>query len=349
MIQKPGVEIMAIVKAEAYGHGMERVASALSEGGVSFFGVAHIDEAVKLRQTRKSAQILVLGAAHFSQWPVFLRERVIPTLSCLEDARSLNSFLKKKNKTLPVHLKVDTGMGRMGVGLHEAEDFFSDVTKLTYLKVEGLYTHFSSADDKHREPTLRQIRLFEKMVLQARSLGIEPRYLHAANSMGTLRFKEASFNLVRPGIILYGLKPSANAVLPKGIGPVLSWKTRISLIKKMKAGTTLSYGRTFKVKRSTHVAVLPVGYSHGFRVGLSNRARVLIGGRSYPVAGRVTMDQILVDLGPKNRARRWDEAVLIGRQGALTLTAERMAAELGTIPYEIVCAIHPRVPKTYLS
>ena len=345
-VNNPSVGVLAVVKADAYGHGMPGVSRALWEEGVRFFGVANIEEAMELRQAFPQVRILVLGSFHPSQLPLYIRGKITPTLSSIEDAIILNRALKGK-KTAAVHVKIDTGMGRLGLPYRETEDFFKKTKQLSHLVIEGVYTHFSSADSDDAKPTRRQLVLFSACLGKIKKLGLRPKFIHASNSAAIFHFKEAHFNLLRPGLALYGLKPSPHVRLPAGTRPVLSWKTRISFLKKFSKGQTVSYGRTHRILKNTLIAALPVGYSHGYRTAFSNRASVLVRGRLCPVVGRVTMDQLLVDVGQVPGVKRWEEAVLIGTQGRKTVAAGELAALAGTIPYEIVCAIHSRVPRIY--
>jgi alanine racemase len=339
-----GPDILAVVKADAYGHGMKAVASALREEGIRFFGVATIDEARELRGVCPRARILVLGSFHAAHLADYLAHKIIPTVSSAEDARLAGRAAQKCRAVLPVHAKIDTGMGRLGAWHEEADAFFDILKQTPGIRVEGIYTHFSTADDGPR--TSQQLGRFERAVASAAAGGLKPRFVHAANSLGVARSRGSHLNLVRPGIVLYGLNPS-DRPLPFSIRPALSLKTRISFLKTVEKGRTISYGATFKASKKTTVATLPIGYSHGYRVGFSNRAWVLVGGRECPVIGRVTMDQILVDVSGVPGVRRWDQAVLIGRQKGKEVTASDLAAIAGTIPYEITCSVHPRIPRIY--
>jgi alanine racemase len=343
----PKVEVLAVVKADAYGHGMKRVARALYGEGVRFFGVANIDEALELRKNLPSARILVLGSFHHKQIPLFVAKRITPTLCSAEDLKVLERFLKKKKMRFPVHVKIDTGMGRLGVWHENAEDFFSRISPGSAVEIEGVYTHFSSADKKDKSVTQIQIRRFNSVVNRIGRLGFFPRYLHAANSMGAARFRAAHFNLVRPGILLYGIHPGERGISSLGLRPVLALKSRIAFLKHVGRGRSLSYGQTHVTNRPTRIATLPVGYSHGYRVGFSNRSFVILAGKKCPVVGRVTMDQTLVDVGRVPAAKRWDEVVLIGQSGPVGVTARELAEIAQTIPYEIVCSIHSRIPRVY--
>lgn len=343
----PSVQILAVVKADAYGHGMKKIAGALKEEGVRFFGVANVEEALDLRRVCPSGKILVLGSFHRKQAPLFIHKGVIPTVSSVEDVEVLEKALKGTPGTLAVHLKVDTGMGRLGVWHRSAESLLRRVFQSKRLQAEGLYTHFAHADEEEIFGlTRKQIALFEEVVRKARRLGLKPRYCHAANSLGLLRFKDSHFNLVRPGIALYGIHPLEERK-KQTLRPLLRWKARIAFLKKMEKGRTVSYGATHRTSRETLIAVLPVGYSHGYRISFSNKAWVLVHGKRCPVVGRVTMDQTLVDVGAVPQVRRWDEATLIGKDGNDEILAEDLARIAGTIPYEILCSIHSRVPRIY--
>lgn len=341
---RPGVGILAIVKADAYGHGMKAVAAELWRRGVHFFGVATVDEAVELRRRLRSAEILVLGSFHKAQVPAYVENRIIPTLSSPQDAGYFARAVTK-GPGFPVHLKVDTGMGRLGVWHEEATRLFGQLAKEKRLRVQGIYTHFSNADGDRRFTEI-QLERFEHAIEGAREAGLRPEYFHAANSMGLMRFKRSHLNLVRPGIVLYGINPSS-AKLPWRPRPVLSLKARISFLKDVARGRTISYGATHVTRQPTRVATLPVGYSHGYRISLSNKASVIVRGRRCPVIGRVTMDQTLVDVGALPRVVRWDEVTLIGREGRVGVTAEELARLAGTIPYEVLCSLHSRIPRFY--
>ena len=238
-------------------------------------------------------------------------------------------------------------MGRLGVWHEEAGKLFDGMVKRKNIQIDGIYTHFANADQADKAFTNKQIQIFKEVVLQAEKMGIRPRYFHAANSLGLLRFQNPDFNLARPGIILYGLNPLSSGRLSPDFKPVLSLKTRISFLKKVMPGRTVSYGATYRASRVTQIATLPVGYSHGYRIGFSNKGFVLVRGQRCPVIGRVTMDQTLVDVGRVPGVKRWDEVTLIGQDGKKRVDAEELALLAGTIPYEIVCSIHSRIPRVY--
>lgn len=339
-IKKSGADVMAVVKADAYGHGMLNIASFLQEEGVGFFAVATIDEAIALRKRcGQKASILVLGSFQPRQADSYVKYSIIPTVTCSRDAQSFETYLRLQRKKHPCHIKIDTGMGRLGVWVGEIDDFLKKISDRRHLNIEGVYTHFSKADAVDKQFTINQIRLFKKAVARFKSEGIFPKYIHAANSMGILRFKEGHFNLVRPGIILYGINPSNIQPLARGMQPILSLKARVTHLKEVQRGRTISYGATHVIKKKTRVATVSIGYSHGYRVALSNKGHVLIHGKRCPVIGRVTMDQIMVDVGSVKNVKLWDEVVLIGRQGKSEITAKHLADLTGTIPYEILCRV----------
>lgn len=345
-LRRPTPEVLAIVKADAYGHGMRVLAPALAKEGIRFFGVANIEEASQLRAVCPKADILVLGSFHKDHVAHYRRLRVRPTIGSTEDLDVLERALKATGR-FPVHVKVDTGMGRLGVWHSEAERFFQRLLDSDKITVEGIYTHFASADQPSGRQAREQIYCFKVLKRKVLEMGLSPRFWHAANSLGLARFQDAHLNLVRPGILLYGLNPWTSGRLPMRLRPVLSLKTRISFLKKVPSGRRLSYGGTHQTRRETWIATLPVGYSHGYRVGFSNIGQVLVRGKRCPVVGRVTMDQTLVDVGKAGAVSRWDEVTLIGRQGSDHLSTEELAQWAHTIPYEIVCCIHSRIPRIY--
>ena len=338
-------ETLAVVKADAYGHGMVEIAKTLRAEGVRFFGVANAEEALELRRViGPTPKILVLGSLRKEDLPYFVGSNLIPTISSLEEVEALAQGLKKP---LNVHVKIDTGMGRLGVWHREAGNFFNALRSWKEkVRVDGVYTHFSSADNDVRK-TRAQMIFFEEAVRQMKRLGFSPRYLHAANSAGLVRFRGSHLNLVRPGILLYGVMPGIDEQPPRGLKPILELKTVVSFLKHIKKGRTVSYGSTWKAPKNTTIATLPIGYSHGYRRGFSNKGTVLIRGCFCPVIGRVTMDQTLVDVGSLPTVRRGDEVTLIGCEEKKELTASGLASLAHTIPYEIFCSIHPRIPRVY--
>jgi len=339
----PKTKVMVCVKADAYGHGIIRVAKKLSFLGVDYLGVASIDEGMKLRETNIRTPILILGSVLNKDIRPLFVYNLIPTVCNWEFAYALNNMAKATGKAIKIHIKVDTGMGRLGVLCKEAPEFISRVLKLRFIKIEGVFTHLACAD-VNTNYTLRQINTFKRLISHLRNEGINIPLFHAANSMGTISYKESHFDMVRPGLAIYGLYPKEG--LDIVLKPVLSLKTKVAYFKRVPCGFGISYGHTYITKSNTTIAILPIGYGDGYPRNLSNKAEVLIKGRRFKISGRVCMDQIMVDVGDV-KVNLGDEVVLIGTQGSNRITAEELAALSGTIPYEIVCGIGNRVPRIY--
>jgi alanine racemase len=336
--------MLVTVKADAYGHGLIPVSKKLVSCGVDYLGVASIDEGIALRDAGIRVPILVLGMILPRDVRPLLQYGLTPTVCTLELACALNRQAAAQGKRVKAHIKVDTGMGRLGVLQADALALVRSISRLKRLQIEGIFTHFAFAD-LDEEFTLYQLRLFATLLASLRNEGIEVPFVHAANSMGLFNFRNSHFNMVRPGLVMYGLRPAASCKL--ALKPVLSLKTRVVYRKRVPAGYGLSYGRTYVTKKETTVVTLPVGYGDGYPRNLSNAAPVLIGGKKFRISGRICMDQILVDVGDA-KVRAGEEVVLIGKQGTNRITAETLAALAGTIPYEIVCGLGSRIPRIYL-
>jgi len=334
-------KILVTVKADAYGHGLICVSRRLESSGVDFLGVASIDEGIKLRQAGIKVPILILGLILKNDiLPLF--EYNLTTSVCDEElSRALNRKAKLLGKRLNVHIKVDTGMGRIGVAPYDARDLVKRICGLKHLNVEGIFTHFAFAD-MNRKFTFYQIDLFDKLLKKLTSEGIKIPLVHAANSMGILDYKNSHFNMIRPGLVIYGLYPKGNLAI--NLKPVLSLKTKVVFVKKVPAGSGISYGHDYVTKKATKIATLPIGYGDGYPRNLSNKAPVLIRGRRFKICGRICMDQIMVDVG-NAPVKVGDEAVLIGKQGKNKITTEELAGLSNTIPYEIICGLGSRIPR----
>lgn len=340
----PRVAVMATLKADAYGHGAIRVARTLTQHGVSSFAVATLGEAIGLRSAGIQTPILLLG--YTPPWQVrdAIRRSVRLTIFDLDLAREISSAAQELETPAIVHVKVDTGMARLGLSPAEAVDFLGQIRTLPGLEVEGLFTHFASADSADERFAREQLRRFTTLLAAIEVAGLRPPLVHAANSAAILRLPEAHFDLVRPGLMLYGLAPSAETPLPDGMRPALSFKTEIAQVKTQPPGTPISYGGTFVTARLSRIATIPVGYADGFRRSPSWRA-VLVHGRRVPVVGRVAMDYAMLDVTDLPQVQAGDEVVLIGAQGDDCISADEVAQWLGTINYEVVAAILPRVPR----
>jgi len=344
----PGTKMMVAVKANAYGHGLVEVSRALVDAGVDYLGVACVDEGIVLRRSGVRAPILNLGAFFVQEIKPMLRHDIAATVTDSAMARRLNAAARRMRKKAHVHIKVDTGMGRLGFWHEEADALIVRLCGLKDLCVDGLYTHFPSADSDEAF-TRSQIAVFCALIDRLAIHGVSIPLKHTANSMAVLGFEAAHLNLVRPGLAVYGLHPKEEMVGRLGIKPVLSFKTRVAHVKRVAKGRSVSYGRTYIAPRDTVVATLPVGYGDGYNRLLSNRGSVLIRGVRCPVVGVVCMDQTMVDVGRLPGVRQGEEAVLIGRQKDRIIRAEEIARLCHTIPYEVICWISPRVPRVYIN
>jgi len=344
---KPGTQMMAVVKADAYGHGALPVARVALASGAERLAVAILNEALALREGGIRAPILILGYTPPEQAELLVRNEITQTVFTLDMARAVSQAAVKLGKTARVHLKIDTGMSRIGVTPREAPDFAAAVAALPGLEVEGVFTHMAAADEADKTYTRRQFALFQEAVEGMAARGVQVALKHVANSPTTLDLAEMHLDMVRPGIILYGLWPSTEVRREIELRPAMQLKAKVAYVKEVPADTSVSYGRKFTTTAPTVIATLPIGYADGWSRLLSNRAEVLIHGRRAPVIGRVCMDQCMVDVTGIPGVQVGDEAVLFGRQGDQFLPVEEVAAKMGTINYEMVCLISKRVPRVY--
>ena len=346
----PHVKIMTVVKADAYGHGLKQIAALLMQSGTDVFGVANLTEARAIHSVGRGWPVLMLGACLPDEVELTVAEGVMPTISTLREARRFSRVATQFNRPTRVHIKVDTGMGRLGVAPAEARKLICQVNRLPGLKLEGLYTHYSSVEDD-TEFSRAQRKRFEQVLSELAAEGIRVPLIHANNSGALLHEPRTRFDLVRPGLLVYGIVPPGrrrvDSTLANHLRRALSFKCRVSLVKEICRGTSLSYGRTFVARGNMRVATLTAGYGDGYSREAGNRSKVLIGRQRCPVLGRVTMDQMMVDVSRVQNVRAGDEAVLIGRQGHDEITAGEVAAWCGTVPWEILTAISYRVPRIY--
>jgi alanine racemase len=343
----PSIKMLAAVKADAYGHGMKQVAELLVKSKVDYFGVANIFEAKALRKAKIKTPVLVMGNVYVrEQIKAAIKNNITLTAVDLNTAEKYNAVCNK-NKKLKVHIKVDTGMGRLGIWHEHAFDQIVKIAKLKNLIIEGIFTHFPSADIDY-DFTEKQIKLFEKLIKKLNQNQIKIGLVHAANSIAICRFKNSclgTFNMARPGIMLYGLYPSEQRNIK--LKPVLELKSRIMFIKPVSPGQTISYARTYKIEKPTRIATISIGYADGYLRSLSNKAYVKIRGKLYPVVGRICMDQTMVDIGLKAKLKVGDEVTLIGQDKKKIISTENLASLCETIPYEITCGISPRVKRVF--
>jgi alanine racemase len=341
-----GSEVMAVVKANAYGHGAVRAARAALLGGARYLGVARLEEALELRQAGLDCPALILGYTPLAR----LEEAIIRQISLAfwdqEQLEAIKAAAERAGKPARLHLKVDTGMSRLGVGVEGALNLAYQAACAPGVIYEGLFTHFARADEPEAAATAEQEGLFLTLVDQLAGAGLRPPLVHAANSAAALSRPSASLDMVRTGISLYGLHPSPDCLNPPALRPALAWKSVLSQVKTLPPGRGVCYGHEYVTRSTERIGTVPVGYADGFRRAKGNT--VLVGGQPLPVVGRVCMDQIAVQLDRVPDAKPGDEVVIIGSQGEGRLTADDVARTWGTINYEVVCAIGSRVPRIYL-
>lgn len=338
------VKIIATIKQQAYGHGLIPVARELSFLKADCFAVGSIEEAVLLRENGFKEPIITISAILPDYVNEIPRYKITPSIADLDFAKKLNSAASKLNVKVPVHVKIDTGMGRLGLYYKEAYGLIRELKFLKAINLEGIYTHFPSADTDP-DFTNFQITVFNKFISRLKKEGITFKYQHCANSVGVAHYPRSYFNIVRPGLMLYGIKPSTSTSL--SLKPVLSLKSKTIFIKKIKKGMSVSYGRTFLADRPTRIATVSIGYADGYPWALSNNAKTIIGDNFFNLVGRVCMDHIMVDLGNNREIKVAEEVTLIGEKNNLLITAEDMAGWAKTIPYEIVSRLSLKIPRLY--
>jgi alanine racemase len=342
------VGVLVVLKADGYGHGAVPLARAVADLPVWGFGVSSVEEGLRLRRSGVRQRILILGSLFpFESFRVALRHNLTPTIASDVAALALSREAARlgampRGRSVPVHLKVDTGMGRIGMSPKTVVQMAAHMSQIKNLRLKGVYTHL--AQGELARPTAAQLKIFDGVLGALK--GLFPKIVvHAANSAAAISFPKSRYNLVRPGLALYGVQSSAGGLFPS-MEPVLSWKSRVVFLKTVPKGTAVSYGATFRTTRTSRLATLPVGYADGYRGALSNRAQVLVKGRRCPVVGRVTMDQIIVDVTDVPRVDVGEEIVLIGAQRKARISVEDMAKWAGVLPYEILTGITARVPRT---
>ena len=345
---QPGTRFMAVVKANAYGHGAVPVSQTALAAGADCLAVAIPEEGAELRAAGITAPILVLGLTLPEQAPMVVKHNLTATICTEDQIKALSQAARETGRVARVVIKVDTGMHRIGLPPEELLSFIAKVHAAPNLDLRGVFTHLATADAHDKTFAQRQIDCFTAAVKAVEAAGIRFSFISAANSAAIIDLPQGHFNTVRGGIAMYGLPPSQEMHHQLDLLPALQFKTKIVFIKQIQPGDTVSYGCTYQADAPTYIATLPVGYADGFSRRLSNTGEVLIGGRRRPIVGRVCMDQVMVNLGPVCNAAVGDEVVLLGRQGKEMITADEIAQRLGTINYEVVCAISHRVPRIYV-
>lgn len=339
--------VMPIVKANAYGHGLVAVVRHLAALGARRLGVAFLEEAVALREAGLTLPILVMGGILGNQIPVFLRHDLTLTASSIDKLRQIDETARDLGVIARVHLKIDTGMERIGVHYYNAHGLLERAAECRHTVVEGIYSHFANADAADLDSARLQLARFLDVLQWYDKRGAAPPLRHMANSGAILQLRESHLDLVRPGILLYGVYPSAEVRRTIVVRPALSWKSRVVYFKVVTPGHPVSYGSTWQADHPVRVVTVPVGYGDGYFRALSNVARVIIRGKKYPVVGRVCMDQVMVNI-EWDSAYNGDEVVLLGGEGDATITCEDLAGWAGTIPYEVLTNINTRVPRVYV-
>ena len=346
LVELTGVQVMAVVKANAYGHGLVEASQAAVEAGATWLGVARIDEALTLTRAGIPARTIVLGYTEPERAAEAAAEGVRLAVYDHDVVDAYSQGARAAGKPLLVHAKFDTGMGRLGHTPEGGVEFVRQLGESPGLCVEGVFTHLAEADEPDKPTTRRQLACFDDLLESLNAADLRPGLVHAANSAGTLGFSQARYNLVRPGIAVYGLQPSTNTPLPTGFQAALSWKARLASVKMLPPGHGIGYNFKYFTTREERIGVATVGYADGFRRGVVNYA--LVRGRRVPVVGGVCMDQCMLQLDLVPDARIGDEVVMIGRQGEAVISVEEIAESWGTIAYEVVCGLGARVPRVYV-
>lgn len=348
------IKICGVVKANAYGHGIQEISQKLISIGADYLGVANYDEAIKLRTTIPDASILVFGTLiHSKLKPAtyvkrLLKNDLIATVASLETARFLDYYSKKLGKKFKVHIKVDTGMKRIGFDVKWAFKNISQVFSYKNLEIEGLYTHFATAESD-LPFAKQQLSKFKELLQQLKKAGMQFPIVHAANSGAVLDLKDSYFDMVRPGLILYGYYPSDGNIKKISLKPIMNLKSKVTYIKRVEPNTSISYGREFYTEERNFIGSIPIGYGDGYWRAFSNRGKVLINGKLYPVVGNITMDWLMVNLGEKTNVKVGDDVLLMGSDNGHEIGADKLARMTKTIPYEICCAVADRVQRVYLE
>jgi alanine racemase len=340
-------KVMPILKANAYGHGLVEVAHLMEELGAQYLGVAFLEEGILLREQGIQAPILVLGGIMGNQVPYFLQHNLTITASSVDKLLQVNETAQAMGLTARVHLKIDTGMERIGVHYYSAASLLEASLKCPSVEVEGIYSHFANADQADLSHARLQLDRFQEVLRFYEVHGLPTPLHHMANSSAILQLPESTFDMVRPGILLYGVYPSSEVMRTVPVRPALAWKSHVVYFKVIQPGHPVGYGSTWQSDHAVRAVTVPVGYGDGYFRSMSGKAQVIIHGKKYPVVGRISMDQIVIDI-EMDSAYNGDEVVMVGEMDEARLTCEDLADWAGTIPYEILTNINTRVPRIYL-
>ncbi len=347
---KPGTKIAAVVKADAYGHGAVEISRVLENLPYLWgYAVATSNEAMQLVEAGRKKPIIILGLSFPEQFEEIVENDLRPAVCTYETAQALSDIAAEKNKVCRIHIKVDTGMSRIGFQVTpESADTVARISKLPNIMIEGIFTHFARADESSKTPAYEQFKQFEKMIAMVEEKGVQIPLKHCSNSAGIVEIPECNMDMVRAGITLYGLWPSEEVDKTKiSLKPVMSLRSRVAYVKELLPGRQISYGGTFTVKKKMTVATVPVGYGDGYARGLSNKGWVLIKGQKAPICGRVCMDQCMVDVTDIPGVKIGDTVTLLGKDADEEITMEQLGELSGRFNYEFACLITPRVPRIY--
>jgi alanine racemase len=340
-------KIMAVIKANGYGHGVQAVARAAEEAGSEWVGVARIEEAVNLRHLGISTEIMVLGYTPPVMVPEAIHNNIHVAIYDKQMASTYQTYARSTGKRLKAHLKVETGMGRLGMLPQHAKEYLENQGDTPNIEIDGIFTHFARADEPTSDSPRKQLRIFNDLLEELAGKNLRPEVVHAANSAAIMNFPEAYFDLVRPGIAILGLAPSPGTPLPASFKRALTWKARLTSVRVLPPGHGVSYGSVYVTSGEERIGVIPVGYGDGFR--REPNQQVLVRGKRVDVVGRVCMDQSMLQLDSIPEAVPGDEVVLLGEQGDESITAGELAARWGTLNYEVVCGLADRLPRLYFE
>jgi alanine racemase len=340
-------KVMVVLKANAYGHGLIETARHLVNVGADYLGVAYLEEGIWLRENGIDAPILVMGGLLSDQTPLYLEHNLTVTASSVEKLQQIEAAARDLGVRAKAHLKIDTGMERIGVHYYSAESLLEASLACQHCEIEGVYSHFANADAADLTSARIQLDRFQEVLQFYAKRNLPTPMRHIANSGAILQLRESHLDMVRPGILLYGVYPSAEVQRTIAVQPALSWKSRVVYFKVVLPNHPVSYGSTWQSDKMTRVITAPVGYGDGYFRSMSGKAEVIVRGRRYPVVGRICMDQLMVNIG-WDSAYNGDEVILLGESGDQAITCEELAAWAGTIPYEILTNINTRVPRVYL-
>jgi len=343
-----GTQVMAVIKANGYGHGVLEVARAVTNAGAEWCGVARMEEALNLRAAGVKSEIMVLGYSPPMLIPEAIANNIHVAIYDTDMGKAYTEYAKQSGKKLKAHLKIETGMGRLGMPADQVPAFLQTIAADdTFIEIDGIFTHLARADEPHVDSAKNQLAIFNDVLTQLRKAKLCPGIVHAANSAAVLNFPEAYFDLVRPGITIFGLGPSPESKLPPAFRPALTWKARLTSIRTTPPGHGISYGSVYVTSGTERIGVIPVGYGDGYR--RNPEQKVLVHGKLVDVVGRVCMDQCMLQLDGVPEAAPGDEVVLLGEQGNEKITAGDLAKRWGTIIYEVVCGLADRLPRVYFE